>query len=122
MRIILHFIVTAIALYIVVKFVPPGGYTFTTWGILWGALIFGIVNTLIGPLLKIIALPLTILTFGLFSFIVNWALFALTVKVTHGIHVNDTPWNGWLTTFVGSIVMMLISTFAANMAVRSAQA
>ncbi|MGR4064563.1 MAG: phage holin family protein [Vulcanimicrobiaceae bacterium] len=121
MRFLIHFIITAITLYLVVRFVPPGGYAFTTAGILWGALIFGIVNTLIGPLFRLIALPLTILTFGLFSLIVNWGLFALTVWITPGLKTTGVPWSGGLTTFVGSVVIMIVSTVVANISARPAQ-
>ncbi len=123
MRMLLQFILTAVAFYLVVHYVPPGGYFVKDiWTVFWAAFFFGVVNTLIGPLFKLIALPLTILTFGLFAFVVNWGLFSLTIWITPGLKTTGVPWSGGLTTFVGSIVMMIISTIVANVASRPAQA
>ena len=48
------------------------------WGYVWVSLLFGIVNAIIGTLLRIITLPLTLLTFGLFSILVNAFLLQIT--------------------------------------------
>jgi len=65
-----------------------GGVT----GALWVALIFGIVNAVIGTVLRIITLPLTILTLGLFSVLVNAFLLWLVDSITGDLTIDDFFW------------------------------
>jgi putative membrane protein len=110
---LLRFLVTAVALWAIGKYVPGfeiNGYV----DALIAAIIFGLVNTFIGPILKLISLPLTIVTIGLFSIVVNWALFALTVKLSPGFHTTGTPWPAWESTLVGALIMMVVSIFVTT--------
>jgi len=91
-----------------------------TWvDALIAAIIFGLVNAIIGPILKLISLPLTIVTIGLFSIVVNWALFALAVWLSPGFKTTGYPWPAWESTLVGAIVMMLVSIFVTTPLKRS---
>ncbi len=105
---LLRFLITAAALYAIARYVP--GFSLDHWyDALIAAVIFGLVNTFVGPILKLISLPLTILTIGLFSIVVNWALFALTVWISPGFHATGVPWPTWESTLLGAIIMMLIN-------------
>jgi putative membrane protein len=118
MHFIIRFLVNAIALYCIVnymqllQFVPgfTNGYTgqidhFGLWAVVILAVIFGVVNAIIGPILRLVSAPVTWITHGLFSIIVNWALFALAVKVDPAIKAGS-----WLTTLVAAVILMLVST------------
>ncbi|MBV8637778.1 MAG: phage holin family protein [Candidatus Eremiobacteraeota bacterium] len=106
---LLRFIVTAAALWAIAVYVP--GFHLNTWtDAIWAAIIFGIVNTLIGPILRLISLPLTFLTLGLFTIVINWALFALTVWLSPGFKTTGYPWPAWESTLVGAIIMMIVGT------------
>ncbi|MGB6985581.1 MAG: phage holin family protein [Candidatus Aquilonibacter sp.] len=107
---LLRFLITAAALWAIATYVP-GFLLDHWWSALIAAVIFGIVNTFIGPILKLISLPLTILTIGAFSIVVNWALFALTVWISPGFHATGVPWAAWESTLVGAVVMMLVNIF-----------
>lgn len=110
---LLRFIVTAAALWAIAMYVP--GFSLAGWQYaIVAAIIFGLVNTFIGPVLKLISLPFTILTIGLFSIVVNWALFALTVWLSPGFKTTGDPWPAWGSTLVGAIIMMVISTFVTT--------
>ncbi len=65
-----------------------GGVT----GALWVALIFGIVNAVIGTVLRIITLPLTVLTLGLFSIVVNAILLSLVDAITSDLTIDSFFW------------------------------
>jgi putative membrane protein len=65
-----------------------GGVT----GALWVALIFGIVNAVIGTFLRIITLPLTVLTLGLFSIVVNAFLLWLVDAITSDLTIDSFFW------------------------------
>ncbi len=117
---ILRFLITAAALWAIAVYVP--GFHIDGWiHAIIAALIFGLVNLFIGPILKLISLPLTILTVGLFSIVVNWALFALTVWISPGFHATGYPWPAWQATLVGAIIMMLVNTFVTTPLTRSSR-
>jgi putative membrane protein len=110
---ILRFVITAAAMWAIAKYVP--GFSIDSiWSAVIGAVVFGLVNLFIGPILKVITFPLTILTIGLFSVVVNWVLFAITVKWSWGIHTTGVPWPWWEATLVGAIIMMLVNTFVTT--------
>lgn len=118
---LLRFIITAVALWAIAVYIP--GFHLTAWWYaLIAAIIFGIVNALIGPILRLISLPLTIVTLGLFSVIVNWALFWLTVTLSPGFKTTGYPWPAWESTLVGAIIMMVVTTFVTTPLSRSAPA
>jgi putative membrane protein len=105
---ILRFIVNAIALYLIARYVPGFNHV-SLWTALIAALVFGLVNALIGPILWLITLPATILTFGLFSIVVNYLLFCITVWLAPNFH-NTGEISPWLANLYGAIIMMLVST------------
>ena len=80
--------------------------------LLWVALLFGLVNALIGPLLRLVSLPLTLVTFGLFALVVNAALLGITAWLTDSLDVG-----GFFATIVAAIVISVITavlSFAAG--------
>ena len=110
---ILRFLITAAALWAIAVYVP--GFSLAAWWYaLIAAIIFGLVNLIVGPILKLISLPLTIITIGLFSIVVNWALFALAVWLSPGFKATGTPWPAWEATLAGAIIMMLVNTFVTT--------
>ena len=66
-------------------------------------------SALIGPILRLLSLPLTWLTHGLFSIVINYILFVLTVWITPNFH-NTGEINPWLANLYGAIIMMIVST------------
>jgi putative membrane protein len=75
---------------------------------LWLALLFGIVNALIGTILRILTLPLTIITLGLFSLIVNAAVLAITDALSDSLSIDAFFWTAIWAAFVLAIVAMLL--------------
>lgn len=109
----LRFLVTAAALFAIGRYVPG----FAIDGLvdaLIAAVIFGLVNAIIGPILTLISLPLTILTIGLFSIVINWALFAITVWLSPGFKTTGVPWPAWESTLVGALIMMCVAVFVTT--------
>jgi putative membrane protein len=74
-------------------------------GTIWVAALFGLVNALIGPILRLLSLPLTIVTFGLFALVVNAALLGITAGISDYLSVGGL----WTTTWAA----FLISVFSA---------
>ena len=108
MRLILHLLINAAALYAATEFVS--GISFDgEWQLLFAvALIFGALNVVIRPILKLLTLPFLILTLGLFIFVVNAAMLWLTGAVSDalglGFHVSGFP-----AAFFGALVVTAVS-------------
>jgi putative membrane protein len=109
MGLLLRFLVNAIVLYLIAKYVPGFNHDITVWSAILAAIIFGVVNALLGPILRLISAPLTWLTHGVFSFVVNYILFIVTVWIAPGFH-NTGEINPWLANLYGAIIMTLVST------------
>jgi putative membrane protein len=79
----MRWVVNAIALYLAIFLLDGRGLTFTgDWlSIVWLALIFGLVNAFLRPLLSLLTCPLIILTLGLFTLLINTFLFWLTGEI-----------------------------------------
>jgi putative membrane protein len=107
---ILRFLINAIVLYLIAKYIPGFNHTVTIWTAVIAAIIFGLVNMFIGPLLRLISLPLTWLTHGLFAVVINYVLFAITTWVAPNFHTTGEI-SPWLANLYGAIIMMIVSTF-----------
>lgn len=114
MHLVIRFIINALALYLIAKYVPGFNHHPTVGASFLAALIFGIVNALLGPILRFITFPITILTLGLFSIVVNLILFAITVWLAPGFH-NTGEISPWLANLYGAVIMMLVSTLTSSM-------
>ncbi|WP_373532268.1 phage holin family protein [Vampirovibrio sp.] len=104
LSILLHWILTA-AILMLVSAMMPGIHIegFTT--ALVAALVMGLVNFFIKPVLALLTLPLNLLTLGLFSFIINALMFALVAWLVPGFDVNN-----FLSALVGSLLLALMSS------------
>ena len=117
---ITRLIINAVALIVAVAFVPgiQGPSFQEASGLvqyLIVALVFGLVNALIRPILSSLSCPLVILTLGLFTFVINAAMLWLTSVISQNLSVTgqvaDIPFrvNGFVPALVGSIVVSLVS-------------
>ena len=109
MPFIIRWLVSAAALWVATRLVPGVTYSGDWLPFLGVALVFGVVNAFIRPIARIFALPLIILTLGLFSFVVNglmlWLTSALSDELGLGFHVS-----GFWAALFGSLVVSLVST------------
>jgi putative membrane protein len=107
MRMLLHWLANALAL-----FALP--YVFTTITVdsfvtaLIVALVLALINTLIRPLLVLLTLPVTIVTLGLFIFVINGLLFWAVGTFVPGFHVAGF-WAGVLGAIVYSVISWILS-------------
>lgn len=98
--------VTAVAVLVASKLV--GGIRCADYGSLAvAALLLGIINALVRPVLLFITLPVNVLTLGLFTLVINGALFLLVGRVVNGFYVADF-WAGFWGAIVVSVVSFLV--------------
>lgn len=101
-------LVTALSL-LVVDLVVPGVDIATFPAALIAAVSIAVVNTLIRPILKLLSLPLTFITFGLFALVVNGLCFWLAAAFVPGFSVH-----GILGILLGPVVLSFVSTLLGN--------
>lgn len=117
MRLVLRWLVTAAALYVTVALLGELGLLVGAGGaegarpdfqqLLVAAAVLGLVNAFVRPVVLLLTLPLNCLTLGLFTFIVNAALFQLVGNLTGAYRVHLFPG-----AIVGSLAMGLVSGLA----------
>lgn len=100
---LIRLVVNAVALIIVAYFLPGISVTSFT-GALIAALVLGIINAILRPILIILTLPVQIVTLGLFTLIINAALFYWVGHMGIGLVVN-----GFWPAFWGAIVLAIVS-------------
>lgn len=109
MNFLLRLAVNAAALWVATQFVPGVSYSGGPWPFVAVALIFGVVNATLRPLMKLLTCPLIILTLGLFALIVNglmlWLTSSIAAALGIGFHVD-----GFWPAFWGALVVSIVST------------
>lgn len=113
MNLLIIWMLNALALIAVANFVP-GIHVDGFLAALVAAFLLGLVNALIRPLLLLLTLPVTLLTLGLFIFVINGALFWLVGSVLRGF-VVDGFWQGVLGAVLYSIFSWALSAAAAQL-------
>jgi putative membrane protein len=122
-ELVIKILVNAAALWVAVRVLPPNLLSFdygdAWWKLLAVALIFALVNSYIRPIVKALAFPITILTLGLISFIINAALLLLVAGLSGqfelGFKVGDFPPNlvsadTIIGAIAGAVVISIVST------------
>ena len=103
MRVLLNWILSALAEWLV-AWIVPGFWVHGPAAALIAALVIGFINATLGLFLKIITFPLTIVTFGLFWFVVNAVMLELASAIVPGFEVRSFGAAFW-----GAIVLSLVN-------------
>jgi putative membrane protein len=109
----LRVVVLAVIIYAVTRLVSgitvetAGGRAGEAGTYLWVALLFAVVNSILGPVLRLLALPFVVLTLGLFLLVVNAALLGITAAISDRFSV-DGVWSA----IVGGFLIALFSWIA----------
>lgn len=99
MKPILRWVLLAAALVVVSMLLTPYVQVSSFYTALWAALVLGLLNTLVRPLLVLLTLPVTLLTLGLFLFVINALLFWLAAQLFTGFVVT-----GFWAALLGSLI------------------
>lgn len=104
MSLLLVWLTSAAAL-LVAAFVVPGFKVRDFGTALIAALVLGLANAALWPLLMLLALPLNLLTLGLFTFVVSAVLLMLTSALVRGFEID-----GWIPAILGALVIAVVTT------------
>jgi putative membrane protein len=103
MRMLLNWVLSAVAVWVVAQ-VVPGIHVNGAVAALIAALAIGFINATIGAVLKIITFPLTVVTLGVFWFVINAVMLELASALVPGFQVR-----GFVAAFIGAIVLSLVN-------------
>jgi putative membrane protein len=103
-RILLHWILSAVAVWVVAKIVP-GFEVSGPMAALVAALVIGLINATLGLLLKVVTFPLTILTLGLFWFVINALMLELAAYLVKGFYIHS-----FIAALIGAVMLSLVSS------------
>ncbi len=109
MRVVLRLIVSAAAIF-GVAYVTDGTLLRVDSFVaaLWAAVVLGLVNVFIAPVVKVLSFPVRLLTFGLFSLVVNGLLLALVAAVVPGVDL--VGW--WQTVVAAALIAVVVSVLS----------
>ena len=109
MKLLFRWAILALSMWVATLVVPGitvnGGVT--TY--LWVALLFGLVNSIFGSIIKVLTFPVSIVTFGLFVFVINAAMLALTARWSDKLDVT-----GFWSALFASLIISAITTIAKS--------
>lgn len=103
MKILLKWLISASAI-ILAAYLIPGVVVASFWTALWLAVLLGLINITLKPLLLILTLPINIFTLGLFTFVINGMLILLASSLLKGFSVS-----GFFVAIGFSIVLSIVS-------------
>jgi putative membrane protein len=106
-RLVIRLVVLAVIIDVVARIVPGIHVHGSFWWLLWVAVIFSVVNLILGPLFRLLSLPFVIVTLGLFLLVVDAALLAITAALTTHLDI-DNFWSALL----GGFLIALFSWLA----------
>ena len=108
MRLLLTWLINALAL-LALPYLMHSVSVDNVGAALIGALVLGLVNTVIRPVLVVLTLPVTFLSLGLFILVINALLFWLVAHLVEGFHVAGF-WSAFLAAILYSVISWALST------------
>lgn len=114
MQFLISWLVTSIATAIAIAVVPGINAVGGTWGPIMCALSLALVNSVVKPIVKVLSLPLTVITLGLFYLVINALMLELAGSFSVSVFGSGITIDSFGAAFLGSIVISLASSFVAS--------
>ena len=110
MKLVLRIIINAIAIWVTSLLL--GGFEFSgnVLNLIIVGVIFGLINALIRPIVKLLTLPINVVTLGLFTLVINTLMLILTVWLSDSLSLTGGFFENFLIAFVAAIIISIIST------------
>lgn len=114
-RVLLQMVILSVVIWLVELLLPGMHVTGGALTYLWLAVLLSLVNAILGPVLQLIALPLTVLTLGLFALVVNTALVAITAWLSGDLAI-DGFWAAFFAALLISAFTAVLTLFSSRIA------
>jgi putative membrane protein len=113
-RILLVWACNVAALFVASVFISGISYSHDFWVLLLAGLVFGLVNSLVKPIVKLLALPLAVLTLGIAFFFVNLLMLYITSWIVPDFSIDHFSDAVWGTIIIWAVNTILYSVFGLN--------
>jgi putative membrane protein len=110
MKLILRIAINALAIWITDLILTGFNFEGSIVNLLVVAIIFGLVNALIRPIVKLLTLPISIITLGLFTLVINALMLLITVWLSGSLSLQGSLFENMFTVFIAAIIISIIST------------
>ena len=110
MKLILRILINAFAIWLTSLILSNFTFSGSVFNLIIVAIIFGLVNAVIRPVIKLLTLPINVVTLGLFTLVINTAMLMLTVWLSGTLSLEGGIFSSFLTAFIGAIIISIIST------------
>ena len=109
MNLLIRLFITAIVSFLLTKILPGVHFDGFSGAVIF-AIVLGVLNLIVKPILSLFGLPLTIITLGLFALVINAIIVMLASKFVNGMTVD-----GFLSAFIFSILLSICTSLANSM-------
>jgi putative membrane protein len=110
MKLILRILINAFAIWLTAMLLESFNFSGSFWSLIIVAIIFGLINALVRPIVKLLTLPITLITLGLFTLVINTLMLLLTVWLSDSLNLTGGFFENFLVAFVAAIIISVIST------------
>mgnify|MGYP001817052962 CR=1 FL=1 len=110
LKLILRILINAFAIWLTSLILSNFTFSGSVFNLIIVAIIFGLVNAVIRPVIKLLTLPINVVTLGLFTLVINTAMLMLTVWLSGTLSLEGGIFSSFLTAFIGAIIISIIST------------
>lgn len=109
MKLVLRIIINAVALWVTALVIPSITISGNIINLLIVAIVFGLVNALIRPIVKLLTLPINVVTLGLFTLVINALMLMLTAWLTDALTIEGGFIQSFLIALLGSVLISIVS-------------
>jgi putative membrane protein len=105
-RFLVNVVAIIIAVYVAEQILPPGSFRDQAGlqGVVVFAVVLGLLNAIVRPIVKVLTCPFYVVTLGLFSLVVNAVMFWLAAQLTHSVEVSN-----FLIAFVAALIVSVVN-------------
>jgi putative membrane protein len=109
MKLILRILINAVAIWATSMLLSGLDFSGNALNLILVAVLFGLINAVIRPIVKLLTLPINVMTLGLFTLVINTVMLLLTVWLSDSLSLGGSMFENLWTAFLGAIIISIIS-------------
>lgn len=110
MKLILRILINAVAIWLTSLLLAGFSFSGNWFNLIVVAIVFGLVNALVRPIVRLLTLPINVITLGLFTLVINALMLMLTVWFSGSLSLEGGMFASFFTAFIAAIIISIIST------------
>ncbi len=110
MKLIIRIVINAIAIWVTSLLLSSFTFTGNIFSLIVIGIVFGLINALVRPIVKLLTLPINLATLGLFTLVINTIMLMLTVWLSDSLSLGGGIFKSFVTAFIGAIIISIVST------------